>query len=354
MSFWKNIRLDKVGLGSLFQAQHPKIGTHDGFFHCDEALAVYLLRQTKAFKNANLVRSRDPAVLATCNVIVDVGQIYDPQRNMFDHHQKGFEEIFDSNSEIKLSSAGLIYKHFGKEILATELNLPNQDHPTVTEIYNKIYYKFVKPLDAKDNGITAYATEASPRYFDSTDLGTRISRLYPAWNEPNDTALVNERFEEASSLAGKEFIQSVRSLINSWLPARVIVQKSYENRNKYHPSGRVVILEEACPWRDHLKTCEKDSTTEVLYVISESKNGKWMVQTVGKPGAQFRNKWPLPESWRGLSKEALREVSGIPGAEFVHAAGFIGGADSYQDALSMASKAIEEFEASKSITDIKQ
>jgi len=30
----------------------PIIGTHDGTFHCDEALAVWLLRRTKAYKNA--------------------------------------------------------------------------------------------------------------------------------------------------------------------------------------------------------------------------------------------------------------------------------------------------------------
>lgn len=29
-----------------------KIGTHDGTFHCDEALAVFLLRQTPNFENA--------------------------------------------------------------------------------------------------------------------------------------------------------------------------------------------------------------------------------------------------------------------------------------------------------------
>ncbi|KAI9026667.1 metal-dependent protein hydrolase [Phycomyces nitens] len=346
MSFLKNIRLGKIGLSSLFQAQRPKIGTHDGFFHCDEALAVYLLRQTKAFKDGDVVRSRDPKVLATCNVIVDVGQIYDPQRNLFDHHQKGFEEIFNSNNQIKLSSAGLIYKHFGQEILARELNL-SQDHPTVTEIYNKIYSSFIKSLDAKDNGIMPFETEESPRYTDSTDLGTRISRLHPAWNEPNDSEIVNERFEEASSLAGKEFKQSVRSLIDSWLPAREIVQNAYKNRMEAHPSGRVVVLEKSCPWKNHLTECEGDSATEVLYVISQTNDGMWMVQSVGKPGLRFKNKWSLPQSWRGLGKEELREVSGIPGASFVHAAGFIGGANSRQDALNMASKAIEEFEASK-------
>lgn len=31
---------------------NPVIGTHNGTFHCDEALAVWLLRRTKTYKNA--------------------------------------------------------------------------------------------------------------------------------------------------------------------------------------------------------------------------------------------------------------------------------------------------------------
>src|SRR6266436_7171721 len=31
----------------------PLIGTHDGTFHCDEALAVFLLRQTSTFRNSS-------------------------------------------------------------------------------------------------------------------------------------------------------------------------------------------------------------------------------------------------------------------------------------------------------------
>lgn len=40
-----------------------KIGTHDGRFHCDEALACAMLKNyTQKFKNAAVVRSRDPKV----------------------------------------------------------------------------------------------------------------------------------------------------------------------------------------------------------------------------------------------------------------------------------------------------
>ena len=47
------------------------IGTHDGSFHCDEALGCYLLRQTRAFLDAQIVRSRD-AVRWIIAVVIDV------------------------------------------------------------------------------------------------------------------------------------------------------------------------------------------------------------------------------------------------------------------------------------------
>ena len=108
------------------------IGTHNGTFHCDEALAVFLLRQTSTYRNSgefraiylccpikynllhtwllDLKRSRDPAVLDTCDIVVDVGAVYDESRQRFDHHQRGFSEVFGHGFETKLSSAGLVYK----------------------------------------------------------------------------------------------------------------------------------------------------------------------------------------------------------------------------------------------------
>lgn len=56
----------------------PKVGTHSGSFHADEALGCALLQKTSKFAGASVVRSRDPAVLADCDVVIDVGGVYDP------------------------------------------------------------------------------------------------------------------------------------------------------------------------------------------------------------------------------------------------------------------------------------
>ena len=59
---------------------------------------------------AELIRTRDPATLDTCDIVVDVGAVYDENLKRFDHHQRGFEEVFGYGFQTKLSSAGLIYK----------------------------------------------------------------------------------------------------------------------------------------------------------------------------------------------------------------------------------------------------
>ena len=49
-----------------------------------------------------MVRTRDPAVLADLDIIVDVGGVYDPETHRYDHHQRGFEEFFDENHSTKV------------------------------------------------------------------------------------------------------------------------------------------------------------------------------------------------------------------------------------------------------------
>lgn len=66
------------------------------------------------------MRTRQEEVFDKLDVVVDVGGVYDVARNRFDHHQATFDESWNSSPDdiTKLSSAGLVYRHFGKEIIA--------------------------------------------------------------------------------------------------------------------------------------------------------------------------------------------------------------------------------------------
>ena len=64
-----------------------KIGTHNGTFHCDEALACFMLKQLPEYKHADIIRTRNPEELAKCDVVVDVGGVYDPDKHRYDHQR---------------------------------------------------------------------------------------------------------------------------------------------------------------------------------------------------------------------------------------------------------------------------
>lgn len=61
-----------------------KIGTHDGFFHADDVLALALLKRM-FWCDFEIVRTRDKAILDSCDILVDVGGKYDGKK-YFDHH----------------------------------------------------------------------------------------------------------------------------------------------------------------------------------------------------------------------------------------------------------------------------
>lgn len=340
------------------------IGTHNGHFHADEALAVHMLRtHIPRYHNAKLVRTRDPAVLATCDTVLDVGGEYDAAHNRYDHHQRGFGTTFPGK-ETKLSSAGLVYMHFGKEIIANKREVAGQgsesDLSVVDRIYNKIYESFVEAVDANDNGISVYDPQAiaaaglSKKFSDGGfTLGAMVSRLNSSWNDPTPSdpvaaqAQEDERFLVASKRIGEEFDLSLDYFVRSWLPARALVEKAFTERAQYDTQGRIMVLNgQSCPWKDHLYALEEENAEvgKVLYVLYPEKptpDAKWRVQAVSLNKESFESRKALPLEWRGVRDEELDKVSGVPGCVFVHAAGFIGGNKTFDGALALATKALD-------------
>merc|ERR1719495_1651255 len=212
------------------------IGTHSGSFHCDEVLACYMLRShTNTFRDAKILRSRDPSILSQCDIIVDVGAEFNPAQNRFDHHQSSFNETFSPAHATKLSSAGLIYKYFGAEIIldiltsdttksiTTHTPSPALSADVISLIHCKVYESLIEGVDGIDNGIAQFESDSAQRYQVHTDLGGRIGALNPWWNEPQSDDIAMAKFEEAMVLAGEALRDCVVYIYKGWLPAREMV-----------------------------------------------------------------------------------------------------------------------------------
>lgn len=338
----------------------PKtIGTHDGIFHCDEILACFMLHQLPEYAGAAVLRTRDPALLRDCDIVVDVGATYEPSALRFDHHQATFKDTFgsvrpelcpaDRFRAVRLSSAGLIYAHYGEAVIRTilaakcpqlELNAADLRH-----IYVKFYAGFVQEIDGIDNGVPQF--DGEPLYRVSTDLSSRVAAFNAPWNGDAAAFDALAQFARAEKLAGAEFIDRVVYLASSWWPARRIVEEAVSGRFEVHASGAILELKQFAPWKEHLYELEqeqKDLAGVPIYVLMENKPGDYRVIGVPLNPKSFVCRRFLAKSWRGQRDEQLSEVSGIEGATFVHATGFIGGAKTREAALQMAIKSLESVE----------
>jgi uncharacterized UPF0160 family protein len=350
----KRVKMDSV-----------RIGTHNGHFHADEALAVYLLKMLPQYQSANLVRTRDPALLETCHTVVDVGGEYDDAKNRYDHHQRSFTSTFP-NHQTKLSSAGLVYMHFGRAIISQHVKLPI-DHPDVELLYQKLYDDFIEAVDANDNGISQYDNaKLSQAGVEKRFNGGGITLasmvgdlnhedpLNPGASRATDAepqAEEDYRFGLASSLMGTTFLRKLHGAATAWLPARAIVKSAFESRTQHHPSGQLMVLPRAgIPWKEHLYNIEDDARLtddrKILYVVypeKEEPGSKWRIQAVSKDFASFENRKSLPEPWRGMRDSDLDAILGNDvedGAIFIHASGFTGGHKTQSGVRAMAALAL--------------
>lgn len=365
----------------------PLIGTHSGHFHADEALAVYLLRILPDYADSTLLRTRDQDLLKTCHTVVDVGGQYEDFQKRYDHHQREFNTVFPEHTT-KLSSAGLVYMHYGKSILAhcTGLSL---DSPDLNLLFLKLYDDFVEAFDANDNGIAQYDPNAirkagiekkfQDKGFSIASVVNRFNYVHPsplaaakssvstngATNEggvsipdavdpakmstEQKQAEEDERFLKASQFVGQQFLSELMDKYHSWLPARGVVQQAFSDRIKYDQGGRIMVVPhrpEGLPWSDHLYALERENKVEgqVLYVLfaeNGESDSKWRIRAVSAEAGSFENRKDLPNAWKGLRDEELSKVSGVNGGVFIHAGGFIGGNKTFDGALDMAKKALE-------------
>ncbi|CAG9568335.1 unnamed protein product [Danaus chrysippus] len=320
-----------------------KIGTHDGVFHCDEVFACYMLRLLPEYKDAEIIRTRDPEKLKECDIVVDVGAEFDHAKKRYDHHQREFNETLSSlrpelgdKFKIKLSSAGLIYTYYGERIIQ-ELAPKGfcLDKDNLRLIYKKVYEFLIEEMDAIDNGVPM--TEEEPKYKIHTHLSARIHRLNPEWNSSLEKN-VDEKFYAALTLVSEEFMYMVNYFMSIWLPARQCVLSAIEERFEVHESGQIVEFKDRFPWKSHLHDIEEDLgiKNEIKYVVFQDKPDSYRVQAVPVTPSSFITRKPLSKKWWGVRDELLSDVAGIPNCIFCHATGFIGGNKTRDGALQMA------------------
>ena len=235
-----------------------------------------------------------------------------------------------------------MYKYHGREvisqILTQEWKITDQRNLDYT--YGKIYDEFVMGLDGGDNGISQYPPDIRPKYHTNTDLTHRVQRYNPhsSAEDSGPAEDPGQGFISAMNIVEEELLWQLHAQALIIYPAFEFVQKAFNTRHTFHPSGQLVYLEKGCPWKEHLNTLE-ESTPEpkkpLLFIICKDKDSYRIQGVPEKPGS-FKCRLHLPESWRGLRDAELQKACQLPDAVFVHASGFVRFGKSLDSMIKMA------------------
>ena len=288
-----------------------KIITHNDRFHADDVFSIATLN---IIFNGEIevIRTRDKEIIDSGDIVLDVGDIYDPSKNRYDHHMP--EGAGKRENEIPYASFGLIWKHFGKDFCDNE------------KVWEKVDKNLVQPIDAGDNGFSiSTSTVEDVREF---SMGAFVGIFNPTWKE--ESSLYDENFFKVVDMA-KQIIEREIKKAKDSVSGNELVEKIYEETE----DKRFIVLDDIYPWHDFIK-----DKKEVLFVLSPSKLGdKWRVTAVQEEG--FKNRKDLPESWSGKRDEELQEISGVEDAIFCHRNLFTAYTASKEGALEMVKIALE-------------
>ena len=285
--------------------------THNDRFHADDVCSLAVLRIVFGDNIKQVIRTRDEEIIKSADVVFDVGHIYDPDTNRFDHHQK--ESAGARDNGIPYASFGLVWKKFGKDICGSQL---------VADLIDK---KMVQMIDASDNGVFPYVY--SQKDVKEYVLDTVCNSFGSTWKEEEN---YDKAFFEVVDIFEKIIRREIK-VAQDKSEAFPFVEEAYQNSQ----DKRIIVLDEYYPWKEVLK-----KYSDIYFVISPTKEkDQWRICTI--QDEQLHNKKSFPESWAGLRNEDLEQVTGVKGSKFCHRKLFLTVANTKESALALAQKALE-------------
>ncbi len=301
---------------NIFKKSKKELITHDGSFHADDifsaaALSIYLENKGHKFE---IIRTRDQKIIDKGDYVFDVGGVYDPDKNRFDHHQTGGAGRREYDPKIEYASFGLVWKKFGIEICGSQKALDSIDK------------KLVAPVDAHDNGfdLAENKYQVSPYLIQNVFFG-----MEPTWREEGKD--INQVFLKCVSLA-KDILSRIIIQTQDALLAEESLISIYKNTQ----DKRVLVFDKNYPFQNTLH----DYPEPIFVVHPRRTNNYWGVKAVREDPKTFKNRKNFPNSWAGLRDEELQRATGVSDAVFCHRGLHMAVAKSKEGAIKLAKLAL--------------
>lgn len=294
------------------------IVTHNAKFHTDDAFAVATLFILLGKENCKVVRTRDEALIATGDYVVDVGNVYDEANNKFDHHQYGGAGTRPNG--VPYASFGLVWKKFGKQVC---------DSQSVADVVDQ---NLVQSVDAADNGFDTIKTLIPNVY--PYDINNLVNLYRFTWKEEGEW---DSKFLECVDWA-QTVLERLIKISTDAEEGRKIVMDAYNSSS----DKKIIEVDKKYDLGRELVMSVLVTLPEPIYaVLYRADVNNWQVLAIRKAEGSFDSRKPFPESWRAKRDEDLDKVTGLSGTVFCHKNGFMCVVKSNETALALAKKALE-------------
>jgi uncharacterized UPF0160 family protein len=264
------------------------VGTHSGTFHADDVLAFAMIRRF-VDPDAQVIRTRERADLLACDIVIDVGGEFDPEKLRFDHHQGTYRG--------PRSSAGMILDWLEGQATV--------DHDLATLLRARM----VDYIDAVDTGREA------PR----TDVPC-FARIVEAMGQGLETAEQHhDAFLRAADVARTVLDGLVRGFVEVRENRDVVLRAM---QAAVDAKRSVICFDRYVPWKPvYFENGGETHPTD--YVLFPSEDETWKLVAIPPSIGQFEQKRPLPDSWAGKLADELEAATGVKGSLFCHKNRFI-------------------------------
>lgn len=291
--------------------------THNGSFHADDLFATATL---SILNNGNIkiIRTRDPKIIATGDYVYDVGGENDPEKNKFDHHQKGGGGVRDNG--IPYASFGLVWKKYGEQICQNK------------EVVEMIDKKIVQSIDATDEGFDLIVPKIKNTFPYSAE--SLLLSVIPTWKE-DDKNLDSIFKKQVKYVVGilKREIKIAQDDIDG---INKLLEYYFKSKDK-----RIIISDLDFP-RYLLQNTLSKLIEPIYLVYPSSKSNLWKVEAIKKNPETMESRKYFPEIWRGYinGDQKLKDITGVSDIIFCHQNGFYLVTKSKESAIKLAEMAL--------------
>jgi uncharacterized UPF0160 family protein len=307
------------------------IVTHGANFHSDDlfatAVVMLMLKKTAPKEKIKFTRSQtfDSKAWQDADFVYDIGRIYDPAKNRFDHHQEGGagkRTNEDGTEGIPYAAFGLTWKKFGKKLSGSQ------------DVADYVDRKLVQPIDAEDNGLEIYNLKSNNvgPYTIQDYVQMKCDEAKNEYERTGKLSVFDPVFKKLLPLAQ----ELILGLIEKG-KYKVATKKKAEKIMLKQKDKRVVVL-------DKFIGFDFSAFPEPYVVVYPDirTKGNWCAKTVKKNDRKdfFEARMYFPKAWAGKQDDEFAKISGVADAYFCHNGRFLAIARSKEGILALVKKAL--------------